>query len=286
MQFSLSVLALVSTAIAAYVPSDPWSTLTPTGTVPSCAVTAYATSFGIAISTITSEVNVKAKRDLASQISDGQVQATTATFLDTTITENQTVYVTQSGSSVLAVAGNHPDVVVTQIGDGQIQAPNPTPDVTQTVYMTVTEGETMSVTTWAPVTSTSSFNYRSISSLTASTSSAAPSASSCPTGPIAHKATCKTDNDLAITLENGVLKDSKNRIGSIVSNRQFQFDGPVPQAGAIYAAGWGITEGHLTLGGDGIFWQCLSGSFYNLYDESIGEQCIPVYLNIIDLVEC
>lgn len=284
MQFSLAVLSLVSTAIAAYVPSEPWSTLTPDAAVPSCAATDYTTSFGIAISTITSEVNVNAKRDLATQVEDGQVQATTATFQDTTLTEEQTIFVHYSKSSVSASAGDHPDVIVTQITDGQIQVPNPTPIVTETVYETVTKGETSSVTSYVPITSSSSFSYRSISSETSSIPSA--SSSACAAGPVAKKATCKTENDLAITLENGVLKDSKNRIGSIVSNRQFQFDGPTPQAGAIYAAGWGIEDGHLTLGDDSIFWECLSGSFYNLYDKSIGEQCVPVYLNIVDLVDC
>ncbi|GME99078.1 unnamed protein product [[Candida] boidinii] len=90
-----------------------------------------------------------------------------------------------------------------------------------------------------------------------------------------------------MTLEDGILKDSKGRIGSIVANRQFQFDGPPPQAGAIYAAGWGITDdGYLSIGDDSIFWQCLSGTFYNLYDQSIGGQCSPVHLKIVDLVEC
>lgn len=283
MKFSLSLLTLVSSAIAAYVPSEPWSTLTPDAAVPSCAVTEYTQSFGIAIHTITSAVNIKAKRGLASQIEDGQIQVTTATFQDTTITEKETVFVHTTGSSVIAKPGNHPDVVVTQITDGQIQAPNPTAQVTETVYVTVTKGKSTTVTTVAPITSSSSFHYRSLSSVS---TSAEPTASDCPVGPIASKATCKTDNDLAITLANGVLKDSHDRIGSIVANRQFQFDGPTPQAGAIYAAGWGIEGGHLTLGGDDIFWECLSGSFYNLYDESIGEQCVPVYLNVIDLVEC
>lgn len=283
MKFSLSVLTFVSAAIAAYVPSEPWSTLTPANEVPSCAVTEYTSSFGIAISTITTEVNIKAKRGLASQIEDGQIQMTTATFPDTTITEKQTVFVHTTGSSVIAEAGNHPDVIITQITDGQIQAPNPTADITETVYLTVTKGKTSTVTTVAPITSSSSFHYRSISS---QSTSALPTATNCPAGPVASKATCKTENDLAITLVNGILKDSHDRIGSIVSNRQFQFDGPTPQAGAIYAAGWGIEGGHLTLGGDHIFWECLSGSFYNLYDESIGEQCVPVVLNVIDLVEC
>ena len=88
-------------------------------------------------------------------------------------------------------------------------------------------------------------------------------------------------------MKDGVLTDIKGRIGSIVANRQFQFDGPPPQAGAIYAGGWSITpEGNLALGNDDVFYQCLSGDFYNLYDEKIGGQCHPIHLQAIDLVNC
>jgi len=88
-------------------------------------------------------------------------------------------------------------------------------------------------------------------------------------------------------LDNGVLSDEKGRIGSIVANRQFQFDGPPPQAGAIYANGWGITpEGNLAIGNEDVFWQCLSGDFYNLYDTEIGGQCKPVHLEVVNLVSC
>lgn len=318
--------------MAATVPSDAWTTLTPTAQAPSCAVTDYTKSFGIAISTITTEVNVKAKRELATQIgdgqiqettataspdtiitkvsptsslttstkvttapgnlaseiTDGQVQETTATFESTTITKEETFYVSYSASSVSAIAANHPELIVTQITDGQIQVPNPTPEVTESVVVTSHKGGLSSSTTYLPITSSSSFSYRSISSKTLSskTSSASASASACATGLVAKEATCKSSSDLAMTLEDGILIDSHQRIGSIVANRQFQFDGPTPQAGAIYAAGWSITDGHLVLGDDYIFWECLSGTFYNLYDESIGDQCVPVVLNVIDLVDC
>ncbi|SSD61254.1 uncharacterized protein SCODWIG_03015 [Saccharomycodes ludwigii] len=97
---------------------------------------------------------------------------------------------------------------------------------------------------------------------------------------------CKTNGTLSMTLNDGILKDSKDRIGSIVANRQFQFDGP-PQAGAIYAKGWSITqEGNLAIGTEDVFYQCLSGDFYNLYDERIGGQCKAVHLEVIDLVSC
>lgn len=275
MKFSLALLSVVSAAAAAYVPSEPWSTLTPDATAPSCAHTEYTSSFGIAIETITTAVNIKAKRDLAAQIQDGQVQKTTGSETESDVTSTEYITetigsstVTFDSPSISASAGTLPPVIVTQIGDGQIQVPNPTPVVSSSAS------------------SHSSYSFRSIESKTVSSATATPSSSECPNAPVANKATCKTKNDLAITLENGVLKDSHDRIGSIVSNRQFQFDGPTPQAGAIYAAGWSIKNGHLVLGDDEIFWQCLSGDFYNLYDEAIGAQCTPIHLNVIDLVDC
>jgi len=91
-----------------------------------------------------------------------------------------------------------------------------------------------------------------------------------------------------MTLHNGVLVDKQGRIGSIVSNRQFQFDGPPAQAGAIYTSGWSVclTEGFLALGGSKKFFQCLSGKIFNLYDQSIGGQCSPVFLQIVKVVSC
>ncbi len=85
------------------------------------------------------------------------------------------------------------------------------------------------------------------------------------------------DGTLMLTLMGGVLRDQANRTGYIASNYQFQFDAP-PQAGAIYTAGFGIcANGTLSLGGSAIFWQCLSGSFNNLYDRAWAEHCVPVY---------
>lgn len=98
---------------------------------------------------------------------------------------------------------------------------------------------------------------------------------------------CATSATLLITLENGILRDSQGRIGSIVGSRQFQFDGPVPQYGTIYASGWLISRGgRLTLGNSTVFWQCSSGDFYNLYDTQITLECGPVSLDVVKLVEC
>ncbi|WPK23684.1 hypothetical protein PUMCH_000926 [Australozyma saopauloensis] len=98
---------------------------------------------------------------------------------------------------------------------------------------------------------------------------------------------CTTDTVLQLSLKDGILRLEGDRIGSIVSNHQFQFDGPTPQHGAIYAAGWLVTpNGVLSLGGSTLFYQCTSGDFYKLYDELIGAQCSPVQLDVIELVAC
>lgn len=91
----------------------------------------------------------------------------------------------------------------------------------------------------------------------------------------------RQDTALECTLSDGVLKDAKGRTGYIAANNQFQFDGP-PQAGAIYTAGWSVcANDSLALGDESVFYQCLSGTFYNLYDESTGAQCSEVYIDVI-----
>lgn len=92
------------------------------------------------------------------------------------------------------------------------------------------------------------------------------------------KRNCDEDSTLVLTLNDGVLKDRQGRTGSIVANRQFQFDGP-PQAGAIYTGGFSTcNNGSIALGSSTVFYQCLSGDFYNLYDKDWAEQCEPVEL--------
>jgi hypothetical protein len=86
---------------------------------------------------------------------------------------------------------------------------------------------------------------------------------------------------LEITLKDGVVMDTKDRTGYIAANHQFQFDDP-PQTGAIYTAGWSACgNGSLALGGTTVFHQCLSGDFYNLYDQTTGDQCNEVHINIV-----
>ncbi|KAL5119944.1 hypothetical protein ACEQ8H_002042 [Pleosporales sp. CAS-2024a] len=87
-------------------------------------------------------------------------------------------------------------------------------------------------------------------------------------------------SELVCSLKDGVLTDRDGRIGSIVANQQFQFDGP-PQAGAIYTGGFAIcSNGSLAMGPSTRWWQCSSGSFYNLYDAYIGAQCEEIRIQV------
>jgi len=89
---------------------------------------------------------------------------------------------------------------------------------------------------------------------------------------------------LTLTLQNGILKDQAGRTGYIASNFQFQFDNPV-QAGALQTSGFSLcSNGSLALNtgsrpaGAAVWYSCLSGTFYNLYSQSTGAQCIPIYI--------
>lgn len=312
MKFSLStIIALASVAGAAYVPSEAWSTLTPTATFPG-GVTDYASTFGISVETIGSSTSSSAsvtaaakllKRGDVSQIGDGQVQAATATSTSTKKSKSSAVTKTKTVSKA---------VVASQIGDGQVQAtatkPSTTSISTETgatqisdgqvqAKKTKTTGSASATTSGSSVKTTSTDDESSTGSsatTTAFSSSSASNTTSTSTtesetaeSSVVPSVACYNTGDLAMTLKDSILRDAKGRIGSIVANQQFQFDGPPPQAGAIYAAGWSVTpDGNLAIGDNDVFWQCLSGDFYNLYDENIGSLCYRAHLKIIDLTNC
>ncbi|ODQ81314.1 hypothetical protein BABINDRAFT_179808 [Babjeviella inositovora NRRL Y-12698] len=337
----------IRSAIAAYVPAEPWSTLTPSAKAPSGAVTDYPQTFGIIVQPIATVSSAAAapvaakgvnKDQAVSQIGDGQVQATTKTAAPvvTQIGDGQiqattkavAPVVTQIGDGQIQATTKAAAPVVTQIGDGQIQATTKAaaPVVTQIgdgqiqattntaapVVSQIGDGQIQATTKTAPVVTqigdgqiqattktvagVSQIGDGQIQATTAKTvvttgvaqisdgqaQNTAPAVS----GPVQLE-TCLTDSSLAITLKGGIINDKHGRVGAIVANRQFQFDGPPPQAGSIYAAGWSITtDGLLALGDSTTFYQCLSGSFYNLYDESIGTQCIPINLEVVNLISC
>lgn len=86
---------------------------------------------------------------------------------------------------------------------------------------------------------------------------------------------------MVVQLADGVLTDDQGRTGYIASNFQFQFDDP-PQSGALYTAGFSVcTNGSLALGSSATFWQCASGTFYNLYDRWSAAQCSPVDILVL-----
>ena len=184
---------------------------------------------------------------------------------------------------------------VVQIGDGQVQAPAAT-----TTYAPVTviaDGQPQAPTLPAPTTTaapvTQATDAQPQAPSTTPTATSTPQASSpsraTPSGTPVSGVTnvaCETEGTLALTLADGVLKDAKGRTGYIASNFQFQFDAP-PQAGAIFTSGFtACSNGTLALGGSNVFYQCLSGDFYNLYDRSWAAQCSPITISLLHLQSC
>lgn len=288
MQYSISVLALLTTAFAAYVPSEPWTDLKPESVFPS-GTTDYSAKFGIQIVTISASAETRAaKRDVVNQIGDGQIQHQSVS-VSATATPTASV-VNQIGDGQIQ---HQTASVVNQIGDGQIQHQTaPAPTQAASVVNQIGDGQIQHQTA-------SVINQIGDGQIQHQTASAVNQIGD---GQIQHQAggsadsappssgiqqACMGSDNLAMTLKDSVLRDGKGRIGAIVSNRQFQFDGPPPQAGSIYAAGWSITQdGLLALGEGTQFFQCKSGDFYNLYDENVAEQCEPVHLSIIELIDC
>ena len=297
---TLAASALATSALAAYVPGKPWSTLTPSATFKG-GITDYASTFGIAVQPIATPASV-AKRAV-SQIGDGQVQATTKTTSTLApkapisqigdgqiqaTTKTQAAPVSQIGDGQIQATTKTQAAPVSQIGDGQIQATTKTQAApvsqigdgqiqatTKTAVSQIGDGQIQ-----ATKTATAGASQIQDGQVQASNQGKAPND---PVGAVS----CKVDGTLEMNLKGGILTDGKGRIGSIVANRQFQFDGPPPQAGAIFAAGWSLTpEGNLAIGDNDVFYQCLSGNFYNLYDQHIGSQCTPVHLSAIDLIKC
>lgn len=92
---------------------------------------------------------------------------------------------------------------------------------------------------------------------------------------------CKGSGNLVAQLTDGVLVDNHNRTGYIASNFQLQFDNP-PQSGALYTEGFShCGNDSLALGSSATFWQCASGTFFNLYDRWWAEQCEPVDILVL-----
>ncbi|OBT78403.1 hypothetical protein VF21_02173 [Pseudogymnoascus sp. 05NY08] len=95
------------------------------------------------------------------------------------------------------------------------------------------------------------------------------------------RAQCGSSGSLVATLKDGILNDTQGRVGSIVSNHQFQFDPAPGQVNAITTSGFSVCNNKLGLRGSTNFFQCRSGDFFNLYDQSIAPQCEPITIDII-----
>ncbi|QPG76968.1 hypothetical protein FOA43_004362 [Brettanomyces nanus] len=297
MKASYSVLCAALLAVkasAAYVPSEPWTTLTPTSIIGK--TTDYAGPFGIYVASISnqttsttksgnSSVSYSTSAAPVSQITDGQIQATTATAQVVSQIGDGQIQATTATKQVVSQIGDGQiqattatKQVVSQIGDGQIQATT----ATKQVISQIADGQIQATTSTKTKSVVSQITDGQIQATATAKKEKEKRDATAVT-----QVGCKSGEALTMSLKDSILTDSAGRIGSIVANQQFQFDGPPPQAGAIYAAGWSITDdGKLAIGTTTTFYQCLSGGFYNLYDKSIGAQCAPVNLYIVDLVDC
>ena len=223
-----------------------------------------------------------------SQIGDGQIQAPqkTATAVISQIGDGQIQAPRVTAPAISQIGDGQiqaPKVTapaVSQIGDGQIQAPKPTaPAISQ-----IGDGQIQAPKPTAPAVTQIGDGQIQAPGKSQTASGAVPAVSQIADGqPQAGNSTrsggvvaCANNSTLSVTLKNGVLLDSQGRTGYIASNYQFQFDAPA-QAGAIYTSGFSVcSNGSLALGGSALWWQCLSGDFYNLYDRWWAAQVCPL----------
>lgn len=308
MKFTTNALVMGSSllGLANAYPQAVTSDIAPSATAPAGCTGTYSGSFAISVQTAAAKVKRdEMKRAVVSQIGDGksisvkvtgasianpsragQIQAPTGVASSaagvstvagiSVISDGQPQAPTGAGSAtaVTSVTTKSTKTAVTvgavsQISDGQIQAPSAT-----TVPAVVQSSDGQVVATQS--------GFAKVKIAATSTASAATTSETSGSGLV----TCDSDSLLKITLKDGVLTDSKNRTGYIASNYQFQFDDP-PQAGAIYTGGFSVCgNGSLALGGSEVFYQCLSGDFYNLYDRWWAEQCEPISISAVTIEEC
>ena len=216
----------------------------------------------------------KATATPVQQIGDGQIQHQTTGQPVAQISDGQIQHQTVKASAT----------PVQQIGDGQIQhQTTAAAATTASAVKQINDGQIQHQTTTAENVAKAQSDGQAIA--TGSPSSNSTLSDDDDLSSTIPKA-CSSANNLEMTLHDSVLKDTHERWGAIVANHQFQFDGPIPQAGTIYSAGWSIKDGYLYLGDSNIFYQCLSGDFYNLYDENVAKQCSAVKLSVIEFVNC
>ncbi|KAI4091062.1 MAG: hypothetical protein LQ339_008199 [Xanthoria mediterranea] len=294
MQYSCLLLA-----IAAAVHANPFAmpqavteAISPSASPPPGCTPSAAGTYGIAVQNV-STLAPPAKRQVA-ELSDGQPEVKTMASI--TMSDGQP----QAGiHTMIFMAAQIGDgqvqaqtttyAPVTVISDGQPQAPTlPTPTITAVPVSQIGDGQPQAPTsTVVPVSQIGDAQPQAPSAAPPSPqrpASSDPGQSSADSG--ITMVACESEGTLAVTLADGVLKDGQGRTGYIASNFQFQFDAP-PQAGAIYTTGFSACgNGTLALGGSNVFYQCLSGDFYNLYDRFWAPQCSPITINLLQLQTC
>ena len=230
-----------------------------------------------------------------SQISDGQPQGPTVTYMPVSVISDGQPQApklpTKTACAASQIVDGQPQAGCTvtacaasQIVDGQPQA-GCTTTATACAASQIIDGQPQNgctITSTAKPVSTISEGQPQAPTAVVSATSSAPAAAGTPYELVA----CRTNSSLEVSLSNGILTDSDGRTGYIAANYQFQFDKP-PQAGAIYTAGFSVcANGSLALGGSNVFWQCLSGNFYNLYDRYWAAQCSPITIESLTLITC
>lgn len=282
------LLALAAATQANPLPQAVTADISPAAPPPPGCTPSAVGSYGIAVRNVST--GAVAKRQ-ASQLSDGQPQVMTMATVSM-VTDGQLqagmhtmmMMPAQIGDGQIQVsAATMTYAPVTVISDGQPQAPTlPAPSSTATPVSQISDAQPQAPTAAVSSPAVTSAPQASAPSRSDPSSGPQPSPSSSSVTNVA----CETEGTLEITLADGVLKDAKGRTGYIASNFQFQFDAP-PQAGAIYTSGFtACSNGTLALGGSNVFYQCLSGDFYNLYDRSWATQCSPITIDLLRLQAC
>lgn len=288
----------------AYVPGHDWKSLTPTNTY-QCGFVNYTSSFGVAVKTVnfdslntTNITSTNAKRDLiaptqAVDVVVGQVRALAsassgvpsgAPEVTTTFTRTKTVVST----SVATLSANTTALnETTQLGYNlTLNGSFVNASFANISFGNISMYGNSSLVNATYLNRTASYLNSTHQVNTTSYNSTTKCSAKLPD--FFNDVSCQTNTTLSVTLDNGVLRDVTGKIGSIVSSHQFQFNGPWPAEGTIFAKGWSITpENTLALGDNDIFYECLSGDgYYDLYNEFIGSQCIPIQLEVVTLVDC
>ena len=206
----------------------------------------------------------KATATPVQQIGDGQIQHQTTVQPVAQISDGQIQHQTVKASAT----------PVQQIGDGQIQhQTTAAAATTASAVKQINDGQIQHQTTTAENVAKAQSDGQAIA--TGSPSSNSTLSDDDDSSSTIPKA-CSSANNLEMTLHDSVLKDTHERWGAIVANHQFQFDGPIPQAGTIYSAGWSIKDGYL-------YWVILI-SFINVYQEIFIIYMMKMLLNNVQLL--